>query len=174
MTIDLSALRTYIKANEQLNQLGVVEGNTGAVARWFAAGHDTEKKFKTTYITEVSILNAFENPLHAEAFMQKLEAIAQSQSQVAPLVARVVRLIKERDGINIADPRTLAQLAALKNEAFGNAAVTQDEIDAVTALSFDRMKTRGEVEFGATPTIRNIDAALKPDRTADGKLAGSN
>lgn len=164
MSIDLSALRTHIKSDQTLNQWGVVEGQTGKVAAWYAAPHESEKKYREKFINKRTILAAFANPYDGATVLTLLQTKAQADA----VAAVVWDLLKPSEGgIDIGHPATRAMLASYVTAK----ELTQAQADTLTNLAAES-KTRGEVLFGATPSIKDVDDALKPDRV-DGRVGGN-
>lgn len=91
----------------------------------------------------------------AETILGKLTAFAETADPLAPIVARVLRWADPpADGINLGDPETREQFAALA----AGGVITATERDAVLGLA--RAKTRAEARGLGAVSMSEIRIAL--------------
>lgn len=93
-----------------------------------------------TRITELGILEAFDNPADGEAFMQKIELVALNND----LIARIIKWVQQERGLDVGNSKTRAVLDSL----VGVATITQTEVDTIKALA-EKSASRAE-ELGLT------------------------
>lgn len=107
-------------------------------------------------ITELGIYNTFGDPMAAETFLQKMEAIAEQN----PVVKRMFRWIGPgSDGLDVGNPMVRAALDSL----VGTAGITQEEVnhlkdDAERQIS--RAEEIGAVDIGEDLYLGHVNQAI--------------
>ena len=107
-------------------------------------------------ITELGIYNTFGDPMLAEIFLQKMEAIAEQN----PVVKRMFKWIGPgSDGLDVGNPMVRASLDGL----VGIGGVTQEEVDHLkddAEKQISRAEEIGAVDIGEDVYLGHVNQAI--------------